>query len=80
MITTKVATIYATLEARAAPQIPHIGIRYKFKEIVSDSERENVWGFNNFLDNEILWFANTSRILTKTRMISMLTRTGYGGC
>ena len=35
-------------------------IRYKFKEIVSDSERENVWGFNNFLDNEILWFANTS--------------------
>ena len=35
-------------------------IRYKFREIVSDSERENVWGFNNFLDNEILWFANTS--------------------
>lgn len=35
-------------------------IRYKFKEIVSDSERENVWGFNNYLDNEILWFANTS--------------------
>jgi len=35
-------------------------IRYKFKEIVSESERENVWGFNNALENEAIWIANTS--------------------
>ncbi len=36
-------------------------IRYKFKEIVSDTERENVWGFNNVPGNEALWFAQTSQ-------------------
>lgn len=35
-------------------------IRYKFKEIVSDTERENVWGFNNAPGNEALFFAQTS--------------------
>ncbi|HZK11088.1 MAG TPA: hypothetical protein VFD10_01855 [Atribacterota bacterium] len=32
-ITNKAATIYAILEAKAAPEIPHLGISNKFQEI-----------------------------------------------
>ena len=32
-ITTKVATIYAIVEAKAAPEIPHLSISHKFNGI-----------------------------------------------
>lgn len=35
-------------------------IRYKFNEIVSPSEAENMWGFNNSLEHELIWITNTS--------------------
>jgi hypothetical protein len=35
-------------------------IRYNFFEQVSDSEVENVWGFANTLDNQVIWIANTT--------------------
>jgi len=35
-------------------------MRYKFFDIVSNEDVENVWGFNNILQNEIIWIASTS--------------------
>jgi hypothetical protein len=35
-------------------------IRQKFFEIVGKTEAENVWGFENYLENEIIWIANTT--------------------
>ena len=40
VITTKVAIIYATLEAKAAPDIPHFGIRHKFKGMFTAKEKK----------------------------------------
>ncbi len=36
-------------------------IRYKFNEIVSPSEAENMCGFNNALEHELIWIVNTSQ-------------------
>lgn len=34
-------------------------IRYKFFDIVSNKDVENVWGFNNVLEKELIWKAST---------------------
>jgi len=35
-------------------------MRYKFYDIVPETEADNTWGFANPLENEIVWIANTS--------------------
>jgi hypothetical protein len=35
-------------------------IRFKFYDIVSETEAQNTWGFWNPMENEIVWVANTS--------------------
>ena len=42
-ITTKVATIYAILEAKAAPEIPHLGISHKFNGIFTAKETKEAY-------------------------------------
>ena len=35
-------------------------MRYKFYDIVPETEAANTWGFVNPMENEIVWIANTS--------------------
>jgi hypothetical protein len=42
------------------PQPIGENMRYKFYDIVGETEAQNTWGFSNPLENEIIWIASTS--------------------